>query len=80
MAGGWGGGDTFYLLPVGASDEVEREALGAALAALGLSPALVVARGAGRALYRIVGKRRLGRLVELIGDPPKQAPADIWPS
>jgi hypothetical protein len=80
QAAGAGAGDTSYLLPVGPSDEVERETLGAALAALGLGPTLVVARGAGRALYRIVGKRRLGRLVELIGDPPKQAPADIWPS
>jgi hypothetical protein len=30
--------------------------------------------------YRIVGKRRLGRLAELVGDPPKRAPTDIWPS
>jgi len=80
LAAGWSAGDTSYSLAVGPSEEVDRETLGAALAALGLGAQLVVARGAGRALYRIVGKRRLGRLVELIGDPPKQAPADIWPS
>jgi hypothetical protein len=80
QAGGRRAGDTSYVLPVGPSEEVDREALGAALALLGLGPQLAVARGVGTALYRIVGKRRLGRLVELIGDPPKQAPADIWPS
>lgn len=74
------GGESSYLLPVGPADEVDRETLGAALALLGLGAQLAVARGGGAALYRIVGKRRLGRLVELIGDPPKQAPADIWPS
>lgn len=80
QAGGRRDGDTSYLLPAGPTEEVDREALGAALALLGLGAQLAVTRGAGTALYRIVGKRRLGRLVELIGDPPKQAPADIWPS
>ena len=73
-------GDTSYLLPIGPYDEVDRETLGAALAMLGLGAQLAVSRAVSGALYRIVGKRRLGRLVELIGDPPKQAPADIWPS
>jgi hypothetical protein len=36
-------------------------------------------RGGGYS-YRIVGKRRLERLAEMVGDPPKRAPADIWPS
>ena len=80
QTGGRRDGDTSYLLPAGPSEEVDREALGAALALLGLAAQLAVPRGTGTALYRIVGKRRLGRLIELIGDPPKQAPADIWPS
>jgi hypothetical protein len=75
-----GGTDTSFLLPVGPVGEVERESLGAALAQLGLAAQLAVGRGGAAALYRIVGKRRLGRLAELIGDPPRQAPADIWPS
>jgi hypothetical protein len=71
---------TSYLLPIGPYDEIDRDALGAALALLGLGAQLAVTRGSTGALYRIVGKRRLERLIELIGDPPKQAPADIWPS
>jgi hypothetical protein len=69
-----------YVFPIGVTNEVDRETLGAALAQLGLGAQLAVQRGSTGALYRIVGKRRLGRLVELIGDPPKQAPADSWPS
>jgi hypothetical protein len=80
LAGGRRSGDTSYLLPAGPTDEPGREMLGAALAGLGLAAQLAVARGLGAAMYRIVGKRRLDRLVELVGDPPKQPPADIWPS
>jgi hypothetical protein len=80
LAGGRRSGDTSFLLPAGPSDETEREILGAALAGLGLAAQLAVARGLGVAMYRIVGKRRLDRLVELVGDPPKQPPGDIWPS
>jgi hypothetical protein len=41
---------------------------------------LVSPRGGPGPSYRIVGKRRLARLIEMVGDPPKQAPTDIWPS
>ena len=37
-------------------------------------------RSDGESIFRLVGKRRLDRLAEMVGDPPKQAPADIWPS
>ncbi len=69
-----------YILPVGVGDEVDRDCIGAALAAAGVPAQLAVARQGGGASYRIVGKRRLLRLLELVGDPPKQAPAGSWPS
>jgi hypothetical protein len=34
----------------------------------------------GGSSYRIVGRRRVARLAEMIGDPPKQAPPGAWPS
>ena len=73
-------GSGAYVLPLGDGDEAARAAIGAALAAVGLAAQLVSPRGGGGPSYRIVGKRRLGRLAELVGDPPKQAPRDIWPS
>jgi len=68
-----------YVLPIGRADEAARAIIGGALAAVGLGAQLVSPRGFGLS-YRIVGKRRLQRLAELAGDPPMQAPADIWPS
>ena len=50
-----------------------------ALAAVGLGAQLATPRGSSGASYRIVGMRRLDRLAEMIGDPPKQAPPGIWP-
>jgi hypothetical protein len=73
-------GSGAYVLPAGSTDEPGHEPIGAALAALGMGAQLVSPRGAGRPSYRIVGKRRLGRLIEMIGDPPRQAPPGIWPS
>jgi hypothetical protein len=69
-----------YVLPVGHADQVFRDALGAALASLGLAAQLVSRRGTGEPTFRIVGKRRMDRLVEMVGDAPRQAPADMWPS
>lgn len=69
-----------YVLPVGQVGEEAQVAIGAALATVGLSAQLVSPRGGSGLSYRIVGKRRLARLVEMVGDPPKQAPVDIWPS
>jgi hypothetical protein len=51
---------------------------GAALAGVGLPATLLGPRSGGPA-YRIVGRRRLARLVELVGDPPSQAPEGTWP-
>jgi hypothetical protein len=66
-----------YVLPISGPDQVFRDAVGAALASVGLVAQLVSRR---EVTFRIVGKRRLDRLVEMVGDPPKQAPPDIWPS
>jgi hypothetical protein len=69
-----------YVLSVGHQEDGSRATLGAALAAIGLPAQLVSPRTGSGPSYRIVGKRRLARLAEMVGDPPKQAPATIWPS
>ncbi len=67
-----------YTLALGASDEHAWLAVGSALSMAGVPGVLVGPRADGPA-YRIVGRRRLGRLLELIGDPPDRAPDDAWP-
>ena len=42
-------------------------------------PAALVGIPAGGSAYRIVGRRRIARLAELIGEPPRQVPAGFWP-
>jgi hypothetical protein len=78
-----------YLLGLGGSDQAGWPAVGAALSAAGLAAALLVpgaaagpAAGTGSSApgYRITGRRRLARLAELVGDPPRQAPAGAWPA
>jgi hypothetical protein len=78
-SGGRCEGTTSYVLPLGAADEPAWSSVGAALAALGLRGQLVSPRSGGTS-YRIVGRRRVARLAEMIGDPPKQAPPGAWPS
>jgi hypothetical protein len=72
--------DDTYVLSVGHQEDASRATLGAALAAVGVPAQLVSPRTGSGPSYRIVGKRRLVRLAEMVGDPPKQAPATIWPS
>lgn len=67
-----------YVLPLGPHDEAAWPPVGAALAAAGLPAALLGPRAGGPA-YRLVGRRRLGRLVEMIGVRPEQAPQELWP-
>lgn len=67
-----------YTLGLGEHDSNCWDAIGAALAHAGLPAAFVGPRGAGPA-YRLTGARRLGRLAELVGDPPPGAPDDAWP-
>lgn len=61
-----------------ADDAHEDDHVSAALAAAGL-PAALVTRRAGGPGYRIVGRRRIARLAELIGEPPRQVPQGVWP-
>jgi hypothetical protein len=83
-----------YLLRLGASDEATWDPVGGALAAAGVPAVLVGPRtpagppspagssssgGAGGPAYRIIGRRRLARLAELVGERPPAAPAEAWP-
>lgn len=79
-ASGRAEGATSYALPLGRSDEPAWESIGSALATVGLAAQLVSPRGGTGPSYRLVGRRRTARLAEMVGDPPKQAPVDVWPS
>jgi hypothetical protein len=67
-----------FRLRLGAADEAWWPQLRAALAAVGLTGALLDPAAGGPA-YRISG-RRLARLAELVGDRPAAAPAAEWPA
>jgi hypothetical protein len=67
-----------YLLRLSPSDEPAWGAVGRALGAVGLQAVLLGPRAGGPG-YRIVGRRRLARLAELVGDPPRGLPPDAWP-
>jgi hypothetical protein len=73
------GGEGMYTLALGASDEHAWLAVGSALSAAGVPGVLVGPRADGPA-YRIVGRRRLGRLIELVGEAPQGVPDDAWPT
>ncbi|MET8355505.1 hypothetical protein [Micromonospora sp. NPDC005171] len=67
------------LLRLGADDQECWEPIGVALAAAGLAGTLLGPEDGGPA-YRITGRRRLARLAELVGGPPRAAPPEAWPS
>lgn len=73
-----------YLLGLDPHAEDTHEPLAVAMSMAGLVvvPAPAGARGQGRPspALRLTGRRRLARLVELIGDPPPGTPADAWPA
>jgi hypothetical protein len=77
LASGWAD-KGMYNLALGANDEHAWLAVGSALSVVGVPGVLVGPRADGPA-YRIVGRRRLARLLELIGDPPDGVPVDGWP-
>jgi len=77
-AAGIADGAAAFALRLGPHDEPCWGPVGAALSALGVPGALLGPRAGGPA-YRIVGRRRLARLAELVGDPPVDAPAGAWP-
>jgi hypothetical protein len=68
-----------YILALGANDGHAWQAVGSALAVVGVPGALVGPRADGPA-YRIVGRRRLVRLLELVGDRPAGVPEAGWPA
>ncbi|SIN30560.1 hypothetical protein [Micromonospora cremea] len=68
-----------FLLRLGEGDQECWERVGTALAAAGLAGTLLGPDEGGPG-YRITGRRRLGRLAELVGGPPRAAPADAWPT
>lgn len=68
-----------YALRLGPGDgEATWKVIGAALSALGVPGELIGPRAGGPA-FRTVGRRRLARLSELVGDPPRHAPPEVWP-
>jgi hypothetical protein len=68
-----------YTLALGPSDEQAWLGVGAALAGAGVPGVLIGPRADGPA-YRIVGRRRLARLLELVGEPPTGIAAGGWPT
>jgi hypothetical protein len=67
-----------YSLHLGADVECWKP-VGRALAGVGL-PATLLGVRAGGPLYRIEGRKRVGHLAELVGDPPPDVPSALWPS
>jgi hypothetical protein len=75
-------GFTLRLAPPGARPPTDDPAwvpVGMALSAVGLAANLLGTRAGGPA-YRIVGRRRISRLAELVGDRPREVPDEGWPS
>jgi hypothetical protein len=68
-----------YIFALGPNDEKAWLSIGSALAMAGVPGALVGPRADGPA-YRIVGRRRLVRLLELVGDRPPGVPEHAWPA
>ncbi|MFE9190614.1 hypothetical protein ACFYL6_13485 [Micromonospora sp. NPDC007208] len=68
-----------FLFRLGADDQECWESIGVALGAAGLAGTLL-GPGEGGPAYRITGRRRLARLAELVGGPPRAAPAHAWPT
>lgn len=68
-----------YLLGLDPHAPDTHSPLASALMRVGIAPTLIGTRGARPAL-RISGRRRLSRLVENVGEPPKQIEAlSAWP-
>jgi hypothetical protein len=67
-----------FTLRLGACDEPAWGPVGVALASVGL-PAVLLGTKAGGPAYRIAGRRRIGRLAELVGDRPAEVPEAAWP-
>jgi hypothetical protein len=77
IAAGGRDGPRSFAMKLGVSDEASWGVIGDALAAVGLPATLLQPKSGGPA-YRLVGRRRLARLAELVGDPPSGVPAENW--
>lgn len=67
-----------YLLGLDPRAEQLHTRMASALSSIGMTGVLLGSRAGGPAV-RIVGRRRLARLAELLGDPPPGAPEDAFP-
>jgi hypothetical protein len=74
-----GSGGVGFRLRLAASAPQRWPAVGAALAEAGVPGIFLGPRADGPA-YRLVGARRLARLVDLVGEAPAGAPPLSWPS
>ncbi len=70
--------DYGYRLDLGGTDDAAWTAVGSALHDAGL-PATLIGPRAGGPAYRVTGTRRVGRLRELIGEPPPGDTEGHWP-
>jgi hypothetical protein len=71
--------DNGYLLGLDEHAPDTHESLVQAMIRIGLPTTVLGARGGGPGL-RLTGRRRIGRLVELVGEPPTPAAAEHWPT
>jgi hypothetical protein len=71
--------DNGYLLGLDETAPGTHEPLVQAATRIGLPAGLLGARGGGPGL-RLTGRRRIGRLVELVGEPPTAAAEEHWPT
>jgi hypothetical protein len=77
VSGGWV--DSAYALGLDPDAPETHEPLRRALIGSGL-PATLVGGPDGGPVLRVIGRRRLGRLAELVGDPPAGVAECTWPA
>jgi hypothetical protein len=78
-SGRWVESGSGYLLGLDPTAPETHETLRKALATSGL-PATLLAGGAGGPALRVVGRRRLERLAELVGRAPRGVAERTWPA
>ena len=77
VSGGWV--DSAYALGLDPDAPETHEPLLAALIGSGL-PATLVSGPSGGPVLRVIGRRRLARLAELVGEPPRGVAEGDWPA
>jgi hypothetical protein len=71
--------DLEVTLRLGRCEDSVEVTLQRALASIGLATEVLAGNGRSGPMLRLTGRRRLARLVEIVGDPPSSAPAGVWP-